>query len=185
MRAPSAEAGERRLACSISRVDWDKYTHVIAEANEILGDAGHVAIYGQENRIYTYHKLDKERPGWRKHYKGTFPITRYASVNLARQHQFVVDMSAISKDGGGTQYTFLEAIDAGSTLIMNSKWKRKDDSTMDDRAVFVDDAAGLVAALMQSDKAHEATRAAGKNLLSQHSPRRIVKQYEAYWRDIA
>ena len=31
-------------------------------------------------------------------------------------------MSAIKGDGGGSQYTFLEAIHFGCVLILNSKW---------------------------------------------------------------
>jgi hypothetical protein len=31
-------------------------------------------------------------------------------------------MSTISGDGGGTQYTFLEAIDAGTALMLNEGW---------------------------------------------------------------
>ena len=31
-------------------------------------------------------------------------------------------MSTISGDGGGTQYTFLEAADAGTGLLLNADW---------------------------------------------------------------
>jgi hypothetical protein len=37
-------------------------------------------------------------------------------------------MSSIAQDGGGTQYTFLEAIDAGCVLILNSKWTNNPNS---------------------------------------------------------
>jgi hypothetical protein len=34
----------------------------------------------------------------------------------------MVDLSLIRHDGGGTQYTFLEAIHNNTALIMNRKW---------------------------------------------------------------
>ena len=33
-----------------------------------------------------------------------------------------MDLSVIKNDGGGTQYTFLEAIHQGCTLILHKKW---------------------------------------------------------------
>ena len=34
----------------------------------------------------------------------------------------MVDLSAIKNDGGGSQYTFLEAIHQGTVLVLNKKW---------------------------------------------------------------
>ena len=34
----------------------------------------------------------------------------------------MVDLSAIKNDGGGSQYTFLEAIYQGCVLVLNNKW---------------------------------------------------------------
>jgi hypothetical protein len=33
-------------------------------------------------------------------------------------------MSVIKNDGSGSQYTFLEAWDAGSGLVLNNKWTK-------------------------------------------------------------
>ena len=39
----------------------------------------------------------------------------------------MVDMSTIKGDGGGTQYTFLEAIHNNCVLVLNNEWITKGD----------------------------------------------------------
>lgn len=110
-----------RLALTLSRVDWDKHTEMIVAANRIM-KAKSVDIYGPQNRIFTFQKLDKEFPGWEEYYHGTFDVGRGAAVRLAAAYRYMVDMSAIKGDGDGTQYTFLESMDAGTALVLNAKW---------------------------------------------------------------
>lgn len=117
-----AEAAHRMLACSISRIDFDKHIDLIAEANTLLAPQ-RIAIYGYENRLYTHHKLDQKVPHWREHYRGAFPKdTLWGGYRMARLYRTVVDMSVIVGDGGGTQYTHLEAFDAGCNLVLNKGW---------------------------------------------------------------
>ena len=40
--------------------------------------------------------------------------------------KFVIDLSTIKNDGGGTQYTFLEAIYNDCILILHNDWINKD-----------------------------------------------------------
>ena len=79
-----------------------------------------VAIYGALNDLYVYHKL--RYTNFKKYYKGKFDKTFDAVNSLLKDCKFVVDMSAIKKDGGGSQYTFLEAIYMNCALILNKKW---------------------------------------------------------------
>ena len=44
---------------------------------------------------------------------------------------FVVDMSIIKGDGGGTQYTFLEAIYHDCALILHKEWVEAGDTFKD------------------------------------------------------
>lgn len=114
------EKGEKKEgAVAMSRIDWDKHTDVIIEANKL--GAG-IEIYGKINRQYEYHTLEKLDPQWRRYYKGTFD-REFAAVNaiLARK-RFMVDMSAIKNDGGGTQLTFMEAWDNGCVIILSADW---------------------------------------------------------------
>ena len=78
-----------------------------------------VDIYGAMNDLYVYHKLRDTQ--FRRYYKGKFPKTFEALTDLLATSKFVVDMSAINRDGGGSQYTFLEAI-YGLCLGLSSKW---------------------------------------------------------------
>jgi len=105
-------------AISLSRVDFDKHTDIIIRANKYLKNP--VEIYGALNDLYVYHKL-RDLP-FKKYYKGKFPKSFESLVDLLGSAKFVVDMSAIKGDGGGSQYTFLEAIHMNCALVLNSKW---------------------------------------------------------------
>lgn len=115
-------------AVSISRIDYDKNTDIILKANEFLLNPIH--IYGSKNDRYVYHKLRDLDPMKEtiplSHYKGCFPKTLDALSKILTPAKFVVDLSTIHKDGGGTQYTFLEAIDHNCALILHKKWITSD-----------------------------------------------------------
>ena len=103
---------------AISRVDFDKHTDIILRANRKLHRP--VQIYGAINRLYVYHKL--KQLDFQKYYKGKFDKSFTALNNLLGNVKYVVDLSVIKHDGGGSQYTFLEAIYLGCALILNKKW---------------------------------------------------------------
>ena len=103
-------------AISLSRVDFDKHTEIIVEANRGLKMP--VEIYGAMNDLYVYHKL---RDTQFKNLRGKFPKTFDALTDLLATSKFVVDMF-INRDGGGSQYTFLEAIYMDCALVLSSKW---------------------------------------------------------------
>lgn len=44
------------------------------------------------------------------------------TAELCRNADCAIDLTEFSWDGGGAQYTFLEAMDAGCSLIINRKW---------------------------------------------------------------
>lgn len=107
-------------AISISRVDYDKHTNIILDANGLLQPEQAINIHGYANHQYVYFKLDSER--FRSCYKGVFPKTADAITNILKDAKFMVDMSVIKHDGGGTQYTFLEAIYHKCALVLNKNW---------------------------------------------------------------
>jgi hypothetical protein len=104
---------------SISRVDFDKHTDIIIDANDNNRNIK-TDIWGAQNDLYAYHKL--RDTNYKKYYKGKFGKSFEDLANLLEPAKFIVDMSAIKGDGGGSQYTFLEAIHFGCVLILNSKW---------------------------------------------------------------
>jgi len=107
---------------SISRVDFDKHTDITLMANKELPSTNKIDIYGATNDRYVYFKLKKSDLNFEKYYKGTFKKSFEDLDKILVKKQFVVDLSAIKNDGGGSQYTFLEAIYQDCILILNKKW---------------------------------------------------------------
>lgn len=172
----------RQTACSISRIDFDKHTDMIVEANSMLTNGFRVDIYGAENRLYTHHKLGQQWPEWRKDYKGQFPNDGpWGGFKIARHYRAMVDMSAIAGDGGGTQYTHLEAMDAGADVILNAAWQVGPTCESDQYASLARDATEL-AALVQRDDDDEFLALLRSNydgVLKKHDAKTIADNYVA------
>jgi glycosyltransferase involved in cell wall biosynthesis len=109
---------EKAGAVSISRIDYDKHTGIILKANQNMEYP--VALYGAVNRLYVFNQL--KALGFDDHYRGTFAKTKEALREILSGAKYVVDMSLIKNDGGGSQYTFLEAIAAGCVLVLHRLW---------------------------------------------------------------
>ena len=58
---------------------------------------------------------------WKGKFEKEYPLT-YEGKDILLNTQYVVDMSIIKNDGGGSQYTFLEAIYQGCVLILHREW---------------------------------------------------------------
>lgn len=106
-----------------SRVDFDKNTAMILDANRL---GAKIDIVGFENRLYTKFKIVPDYPEWVQS-PGTHPRTGAGSFALLREALAMVDLTDIKGDGGGTQYTFLEAWDAGARPVIGDWWLRKGD----------------------------------------------------------
>ena len=109
---------------SISRIDYDKHTEIILKANNLLLEP--IEIYGTKNDMYVYNKLKELDPMKEtlpsSNYRGRFTKDFCALSNILSDSKYVVDMSRIKNDGGGSQYTFLEAIDYDCALILHKDW---------------------------------------------------------------
>ena len=115
---------------SISRIDFDKNIEIIINANNKLTKPDQVKIFGALNDLYVYHKL--KDTNFKKYYYGRFGKQFDDIYNILNNAKYVIDLSSIKNDGGGSQYTFLEAIYFNCILILNKKWI---DNT---KSVFVD-----------------------------------------------
>ena len=107
---------------------------------------------------------DQSTPEWRDWYKGEFDD----AVEVASQYEYVVDLTSFPYDGGGTQYTFLEAWNAGCTLIVHHDWMK--DSTIGQHCIAVGSAEELVEALRSGVKKTPYD-------LSPHDPKVIGQRY--------
>ena len=112
---------------SISRIDFDKNTDLILKANQLIPKKeNHIYLFGAENRIYVHHKLKDLNIG--EYWKGKFPKKfepEYEGKSILNNAKYMIDMSIIKQDGGGTQYTFLEAIYHNCILILHNEWITK------------------------------------------------------------
>ena len=108
-------------AISVCRVDFDKHQEIMCKANKMVDDqTKRIKIHGAINRIFEYHKL--KDLGFNDYYQGSFDKNYNDLSILLCGKKLMVDLTAIKNDGGGTQYTFLEAIYHGCTLVLNRKW---------------------------------------------------------------
>jgi len=112
---------------SIARIDFDKNTDLLLKANQLLENkSDHIYLFGAENRLYVHHKL--KELNIQEYWKGKFPKNLspvYEDKSILKDAKYMIDMSIIKGDGGGTQYTFLEAIYHDCVLVLHSDWINK------------------------------------------------------------
>lgn len=122
IRHPYVRAGIKNThkegAVSCTRITYNKSPELLFKAN-ILGTK--IDMYGELNRDY-YFQHFQNISDWRKYYKGKIENKIHAVPKVLSKYKYAVDMSFITMDGGGTQYSFLEAWDAGCMLIVLDKW---------------------------------------------------------------
>ncbi len=117
----------RHRAVSISRISFEKNTDIILATNKMLDDDLSVMIYGCPSRIYVHKILGSAKAEFNKCNFGMFQKSFSALTDILSQAKFVVDLSVLKHDGGGTQYTFLEAIHNKCALILHRKWLENKD----------------------------------------------------------
>lgn len=114
----------RDRAASVAMVVKHKHPEIILEANrqitKLLGtDEFHIKFLGGEDRMFAKFTLSKRYP----EYEFT---QRFSSkvhpASVCSKHQIMVDLTVFGAGNGGTQYTFMEAMDAGSVLVVHKDW---------------------------------------------------------------
>jgi glycosyltransferase involved in cell wall biosynthesis len=156
---------EKTKVISLSRIDFDKNIDILVKANKQLETP--IKIYGALNRIYHYHKL--KPMGFDDYYLGNYPKEFKAISNLHSDAKFMVDLSTIKNDGGGTQYTFLEAIYENTALILNSKWVENGGDFVDGENCFAVSNETELVNLINSNPDTETIVRNAKKLLPRHT----------------
>jgi len=111
---------DRRPACSISMVASNKHPEILCGANEKLAKKYRIDLLGKVTNPFLGMNLGKKYKNFVRP-KG-FRCSQEATI-LASQYRLAVDLSDYpSGDGGGTQYSFLEAMDAGTVNIVHRNW---------------------------------------------------------------
>ncbi len=104
---------------SISRIAPHKNIDMLLRANKKI-NKNPIKIYGLPDSHYVSSKLNKLN--FNQYYYGLFDKSFWRVSYILSKSKFMVDLSEIPNDGGGTQYTFLEAIYNDCTIILNRKW---------------------------------------------------------------
>lgn len=111
------------FAIAIGRVSSEKRTDIVCEANVKLSEAQRIKIFGEiTGRIYAYRKLDKTFPNWRDNWMDSPHKSNITTAELCRRALYALDLTEFDWTGGGTQYVTLEAMDAGTQVIVNRAW---------------------------------------------------------------
>lgn len=165
-------------AITLSRVDFDKNTHVVVEANRILPEHEQIQIYGTLNTLYSKIRLDEIDADWKRNYAGDWPAKSSTALPLqiAGSAEAVIDLSTIRGDGGGTQYSFLEIFDAGRPLIIHGDWltgHRRYDEISPAIYSAINTAEALASAVTEPPTYD---RSAATDILRNHDSERIAKQ---------
>ncbi len=113
---------DRLAACSLARVTFVKRSEILLQANEVL-DSDRIDLWGRENRLYTYHKVKKQFPSFKQGNTGT-PFERGIAARKASEYKLAIDMTYFPNDGGGSQYSFMEAWDGGAVNVIHKDWLR-------------------------------------------------------------
>ena len=176
MEGPTLD--KTKCAISLSRIDFDKHTEIILDANRLLPHNFKIDIRGFENRIYTKFSLLPKYPEWKQSI-AQYPRTLRAAFNLCENYRYLVDMSVIKGDGGGTQYTFLEGIDANAIPILNSSWIIENDIFVSgDNCFIVKDGKELADLVKHGGGRIESKMLQNaKEILQNHQPDKIGKVY--------
>jgi glycosyltransferase involved in cell wall biosynthesis len=119
---PIVHKPKRKGAVSISRISFEKNTDIIIKANKILDKLDAIKLYGCPSRVYVHSFLGGFQGDFNKYFCGMFGKSFSILSEILAEAKFVVDLSVLKNDGGGTQYTFLEAIHNDCALILHRKW---------------------------------------------------------------
>jgi hypothetical protein len=110
----------RSSTISISRIAFEKNIEIILRANKFLNNDQAIKIYGARRR--RHYILRRQNLDFYRQYYGQFEKSFHKLSDILSRAKFVVDLSVLKNDGGGTQYTFLEAVHNGCAIIVHRKW---------------------------------------------------------------
>lgn len=162
-----------KLAVCPARVDFRKHTDIVCEYNNLAANPVH--IYGEINRMFDHHKLTALYPNWKNNYYGIIPAIFNEQIKIISSYQYSIDLTAIKKDGGGTQYCFFEAWNSNCILILNKKWDCENSLLVNNKnCIFINDAKELKYVL-DNKLSYDLSEAA--KILDNHTADIVIPQY--------
>jgi len=182
-----------KLAVTLSRLGAIKRTKWIVEANRRLKAKSQIWLRGYDDRFFTFNAFIRPRAdGSRKypefkqdselpdHLKMTFGKEMGTAQEIASQATYLVDLTEIKGDGGGTQYTLLEAMDAGCCLILNRAWVTPDGIWKPDVNCLAVGSSDELIDCLETERSESEIRSMVRksyNIMVNHDARKIAEQY--------
>ena len=164
---------KNKLAVCPARLDFRKNTHIVCEYNMSADTPIH--LYGEINRMYEYHILSKKYEGWKSNYYGEIEPIFHKQLDILKEYKYSIDLTAIKKDAGGTQYCFFESWNAECLLILNKKWDCENSILKDKiNCLFINDVKELKY-VIDNKLSYDINEA--KNIFNNHSAEVIIPQY--------
>lgn len=168
-RAPPRDWSKRdHHAVSTAMTSKRKNSQIILEANELVAADRRVVLHGLVERWFKmdYPQVSEHPCRFGRHFD--------AGVQILRNARNQVDLSVFQNDGGGTQYSFLEAMDMGCRLIAHQTW-------LDWPGMLKEYAHGITTArelaeVLNRDSPYD-PEPAYQYLADWHGPDKIRKQY--------
>lgn len=175
---------EREAACSIARITFVKRPQIILGANRLLPRDMRIVMHGAENRLFTYHKLMKDFPEF-KQGGHNLPLVWGISAREARKYKLAIDMTYFPNDGGGSQYSFMEAWDAGTVNVVHTDWLRYKGEMEDGKNCITVKGPNTLASLIKEaeksksfrKKLREISKEGTRHLESYHDPLTIARKF--------
>lgn len=171
-----ADLAKRKTGCSIARLTFVKRPIIILDANRLLPKSDHIQFHGAENRMFTHFRLAKDYPEF-KQGGYTMPLVWGISARKAREYALAVDMTYFPQDGGGSQYTFMEAWDAGSVNVIHKDWLRYEGEMADGVNCLAIEGPEELAALVKQLKSPAFIKRLKK--ISQDGYAHLIKEHDA------
>ena len=174
---PMPEVRRTGRACSLAMVAKNKKPDVLLEGSMRVSKKDRIRLLGRLTTHFLGMDLEKKYPKVYERPKGY--KTSAEAVALAAKYELAVDLSAYDGDGGGTQYCFLEAADAGAVNVLHRDWtKVRGDMKQNENCVVVGDVEELVNVLKTrelhpGEPFFERLGVGGAALLDAHGPKKF------------
>lgn len=120
--SPATRYKKTKHAVSIARTSAVKNSHWILEANTKLPPPLRVELKGEVNRMWWNFNVKPKHPEWPYPEAAGFPRQWGQPVRECIDYNYMVDLTIFKEDGGGSQYSFLEAMEAGAVPILTKDW---------------------------------------------------------------
>lgn len=172
----------RGTAATLARITFVKRPEILMLANRLLPEERRIVFHGAENRLFTFVKFKEQFPEFTQG-GHNLPLEWGVSARAARAYAFMIDMTYFPDDGGGSQYTFMEAWDAGSVVVVHEDWLRyPGEMQRHQNCLAVNGPEALAALLKRDDPAFwdsmgAISAASTAHLESVHGERTVAEQY--------